>query len=335
MRIGINGSALLMQKPSLEALAEHASEAAAAGFASYWLAQGGAIDALTALAFAAPRAPGIELGTAVIPTYPRHPTALAAQAITVQAATGGRLTLGIGLSHRVVIEGQLGLSFEKPIRHMREYLSILRPLLEHGKVAHRGETLSAEVETVLPETPPPPVLVAALGPQMLRLTGREADGTILWVVGPRTIREHIVPTISAAAERVGRPLPRVVAGLPICVTDDEKGAREVARRALVAYSELPSYRAMLDREGVRDAADVAIIGSEAQARDQLAAVSSPRSPRREPRTSRRSSSRAATRSARGRGRCSARSCDELPGSQPARAERSLAVSAGPAPASAR
>jgi F420-dependent oxidoreductase-like protein len=260
MRIGINGSALLMQKPSLEALAEHASEAAAAGFASYWLAQGGAIDALTALAFAAPRAPGIELGIAVIPTYPRHPTALAAQAITVQAATGGRLTLGIGLS------------FEKPVRHMREYLSILRPLLEHGKVAHRGETLSAEVETVLPETPPPPVLVAALGPQMLRLTGGEADGTILWVVGPRTIREHIVPTISAAAERVGRPLPRVVAGLPICVTDDEKGARELARRALVAYSELPSYRAMLDREGVRDAADVAIIGSEAQARDQLAAV---------------------------------------------------------------
>jgi F420-dependent oxidoreductase-like protein len=272
MRIGINGSSLLMGTPSLEALAEHASEAAAAGFASYWLAQSGAIDALTALAFAAPRAPGMELGSAVIPTYPRHPTALAAQAITAQAATEGRLALGIGLSHRVVIEGRLGLSFEKPVRHMREYLAILRPLLEHGKVSFRGETLSAEFETALPQTPPPPVLVAALGPQMLRLAGREADGTILWVVGPRTIRDHIAPTISEAAERAGRPAPRVVAGLPVCVTDDEEGVRELARRALVAYSELPSYRAMLDREGVEHAADVGIIGSEAQVRDQLGAV---------------------------------------------------------------
>jgi F420-dependent oxidoreductase-like protein len=272
MRIGINGSGLLRLTPSLDALAEHASQAAADGFSSYWLAQSGAIDALTALGFAAPSAPGIELGTAVIPTYPRHPTALASQAITTQAATGGRLALGIGLSHQVVIEGQLGLSFEKPVRHMREYLAILQPLLKHGKVAQRGETLSAQFETALPETPTPPVLVAALGPQMLRLAGREADGTILWVVGPRTIREHIVPTISQAAASAGRPSPRVVAGLPICVTDDEPGVRELARRALAIYSQLPSYRAMLDREGAREAADVAIIGSEAQVRERLAAV---------------------------------------------------------------
>jgi F420-dependent oxidoreductase-like protein len=272
MRIGINGSGLLTSTPSLEVLAEHASQAAADGFASYWLAQSGAIDALTALAFAAPRAPGIELGTAVIPTYPRHPTALAAQAITTQAAIGGRLALGIGLSHRVVIKGQLGLSFEKPVRHMREYLAILQPLLTHGKVDYRGETLKAVFDTALPETPPPSLLVAALGPQMLRLAGRETDGTILWVVGPRTIREHIVPAISQAAEGAGRPRPRVVAGLPICVTDDEAGAREFARRALAIYSELPSYRAMLDMEGAREAADVAIIGSEAQVRDQLSAV---------------------------------------------------------------
>lgn len=272
MRIGINGSGLLAQKPSLEALAEHASQAAAEGFASYWLAQGGAIDALVALTFVAPRAPGIELGTAVIPTYPRHPTALASQAITTQAATGGRLALGIGLSHRVVIEGQLGLSFEKPVRHMREYLAILQPLLKHGKVAHRGETLRSKLEMVLPETPPPPILIAALGPQMLRLAGRETDGTILWVVGPRTIREHIAPTISRAAEGAGRPRPRVVAGLPICVTKDEAGVRQLARRAFAIYGELPSYRAVLDREGARDAADVAIIGSEAQVKEQLSAI---------------------------------------------------------------
>jgi F420-dependent oxidoreductase-like protein len=272
MRIGINGSGLLRNKPSLEAVAEHASQAADEGFASYWLAQSGAIDALTALTFAAPRAPGIELGTAVIPTYPRHPTALASQAITTQAATGGRLALGIGLSHRVVIKGQLGLSFEKPVRHMREYLAILQPLLSDGKVDYRGETLKAVFDTALPETPPPALLVAALGPQMLRLAGRETDGTILWVVGPRTIREHIVPAISRAAEDAGRPRPRVVAGLPICVTDDEVGTRDLARRALAIYSELPSYRAMLDREGAREAADVAVIGSEAEVRDQLSAI---------------------------------------------------------------
>ncbi len=272
MRIGINGSALLQLRPSLEAIADHARQVAEDGFASYWLAQSGAIDALTALVFAAPRAPGIEFGTAVIPTYPRHPTALASQATTAQAAVGGRLTLGIGLSHESVIRGQLGLSFEKPVRHMREYLAILRPLLEQGKVSFRGETLTAETERALPEGKPPPVLVAALGPQMLRLTGREADGTILWVVGPRTIREHIVPTISAAAEGAGRPAPRVVAGLPVCVTDDPDAVRDVARRALAIYGQLPSYRAMLDREGAADPGDVAIIGSEDAVREGLGAL---------------------------------------------------------------
>jgi F420-dependent oxidoreductase-like protein len=271
MRIGINGSGLL-RRPSLEAIADDISRAASEGFPTYWLAQGGAIDALNLFAWAAPRAPGIELGTAVIPTYPRHPTALAGQAITTQAVTGGRLALGIGLAHRVVIEGQLGMSFEKPVRHMREYLQILRPLLEQGKVSHRGEALTAVVETALPETSAPPVLVAALGPQMLRLAGRLADGTILWVVGPRTIREHIAPTIREAAERAGRPAPRIVAGLPVCVTGDEEGARALGRRAFAAYNRLPSYRAMLDREGVEEAVEVAIIGSEAQVRDQVAAL---------------------------------------------------------------
>lgn len=271
MRIGINGSGLL-RRPSLEAIAEDAREAAEAGFASYWIAQSGAVDALTMITCAAPRAPGIEFGTAVIPTYPRHPTALAGQAITTQAAIGGRLVVGLGLAHQVVIEGQLGMSFAKPVRHMREYLQILRPLLEQGKVSHRGEAFTAVMETALPETRAPSVMIAALGPQMLRLAGRLADGTILWVVGPRTLREHTAPTIRAAAERAGRPEPRIVAGLPICVTDDEQGARGLARRAFAVYGQLPSYRAMLDREGVKEAAEVAIIGSEARVRDHVAAL---------------------------------------------------------------
>ncbi len=271
MRIGINGSGLLV-RPSIEASVEHARQAAEQGFPSYWLAQVGAMEALTLISLAAQRAPGIEFGTAVIPTYPRHPASLAGQAMTAQAATGNRLVLGIGLSHKPVIEGSYGLSFDKPVRHMREYLSILLPLVRDGKVSFQGETLSATAELSLADTKPCPVLVAALGPQMLRLTGSRADGTILWMVGPRTIREHIAPRISEAASLAGRPAPRIVASLPVCVTGDLKATRERAGRAFTIYGQLPSYRAMLDREGVGNPVEACVIGSAAQVRDHLAAI---------------------------------------------------------------
>jgi F420-dependent oxidoreductase-like protein len=271
VRIGINGSGLLA-RPSIDAIVEHARQAAQDGFASYWLAQGGPAEALTLLALAAREAPDIELGTAVVPTYPRHPSALACQAMTTQAATGGRLALGIGLSHKPVIEGSYGMSFEKPIRHMREYLSILIPLLEEGKVSFAGETLTGRGELQVPGTDPPPVLLAALGPQMLRLAGSRSAGTILWLVGPRTVREHIVPRISEAAAKAGRGAPRVVAGLPVCVTDDPERTRERLGRAFALYGQLPSYRAMLDREGAESPPDVCVVGGEAEVRDHLAAL---------------------------------------------------------------
>jgi F420-dependent oxidoreductase-like protein len=271
VRIGINGSGLLGRSP-IEAIVEHARQAAQDGFASYWIAQGGPVDALTLIALAAQRAPCIELGTAVVPTYPRHPSALASQAMTTQAATGGRLSLGIGLSHKPAIEGAYGMSFDKPIRHMREYLSILVPLIEQGKVSFAGETLTGRRELSIHEADPCPVLVAALGPQMLRLAGSRTAGTILWVVGPRTIREHIVPRISEAAEKAGRGAPRVIAGLPICVTDQPERTRERMGRAFAIYAQLPSYRAMLDREGVESPSDVAVIGGEAEVRDHLASI---------------------------------------------------------------
>ena len=271
MNIGINGSALLA-RPSIEAIVAHARRAADEGFRSYWLAQGGPVDALTLIALAARQAPGIEFGTAVVPTYPRHPSALACQAMTVQAATGGRLVLGIGLSHKTVIEDAYGMSFDKPIRHMREYLSILIPLIEEGKVSFTGETLTGRGELSIPETGPCPVLVAALGPQMLRLAGSRAAGTILWMVGPRTIREHIAPRISEAAAKAGRGSPRVVASLPVCVTDDKQRTRERLGRAFAIYGQLPSYRAMLDREGAESPPDVSVIGSEAEVRERLADI---------------------------------------------------------------
>ncbi len=268
MRIGINGSGLLA-RPSIKAVVEHARQAAEQGFHSYWLAQGGALEALTLISLAAESAPDIEFGTAVVPTYPRHPASLAGQAMTAQLATGGRFVLGIGLSHKPVIEGSYGLSFDRPIRHMKEYLSILLPLIREGKVSYAGETLRASAELSLPGTEPCPVLVAALGPQMLRLAGSRADGTILWMVGPKTVREHIAPRIIEAASRAGRPPPRIVASLPVCVSDDLAATRERATRAFALYGQLPSYRAMLDREGVENPVDACVLGSADQVRDHL------------------------------------------------------------------
>jgi F420-dependent oxidoreductase-like protein len=228
------------------------------------------LDALTALAVAGSQVPGIELGTAVVPTYPRHPAALAQQALTVAAATDGRLALGVGTSHQIVIESMFGCDFGKPVGHTREYLSILRPLL-HGQPAKvRGEQLSGDVGLTTPGPTPVPLLLAALGPRMLRLAAELADGTVLWMTGPATVRSYIVPTITAAAEALGRPSPRVVCILPICVTSDPDAARAAAAKVFAIYGQLPSYRAMLDREGAAGPADVALVGDEASVEAQLA-----------------------------------------------------------------
>ena len=228
------------------------------------------LDALTALAVAGSAVPGIELGTAVVPTYPRHPAALAQQALTVAAATDGRLALGVGTSHQVVIEAMFGHDFAKPVAHTREYLSILRPLLSGQPAKLRGEQVSANVTLTTPGPTPVPLLLAALGPRMLRLAAELADGTVLWMTGPATVRAHIVPTITAAAEALGRPSPRVVCILPICVTSDPDAARAAAAKIFAVYDQLPSYRAMLDREGAAGPADVALVGDEAVVEAQLA-----------------------------------------------------------------
>jgi F420-dependent oxidoreductase-like protein len=241
-----------------------------AGIQSAWASQIFGYDALTALAVIGREVPDIDLGTAVVPTYPRHPVMLAGQALTVQAAVGGRLTLGIGLSHQVVIENVFGQSFDKPARHMREYLSILLPLLEGEQVSFAGETLKASTFGPLQiQAPAPPVLVAALGSTMLKIAGRMASGTVTWMTGPDTIEAHIMPTIRQAAAAAGKPDPRIGVGLPVCVTDDVDAARTKAAEVFAVYGHLPSYRAMLDREGAGGPADVAIVGSGAEVRAEI------------------------------------------------------------------
>jgi 5,10-methylenetetrahydromethanopterin reductase len=267
MRIGIFGGDTA--NGPVSAIVDAARAAADAGFASFWLPQVFGVDAVNALALVGHEVPVIELGTAVVPTYPRHPVVLAQQALTTQAAAGGRFTLGIGLSHQLVIEGMYGYSFEKPVRHMREYLEVLVPLLRGEGASFSGETLSGHVTLDVKGSTPVPVLLAALGPKMLELAGGSADGTVTWMTGPRTIESHIVPSITRAAERAGRPRPRVGVGLPICVTSDADGARARAGRIFELYGSLPSYRAMLDREGVAGPADVAMVGDEAAVRGQV------------------------------------------------------------------
>jgi 5,10-methylenetetrahydromethanopterin reductase len=271
MRIGLS-----LQDPSgpdpMTGLRDQIQQAADDGFASVWVSNIFGLDALTALAVAGRGVPGIELGTAVVPTYPRHPAALAQQALTAAAATDGRLTLGIGLSHKIVIKDMFGYDYGQPIRHMREYLAVLVPLLDRRPASFTGATVSANISLAVPGEGRVPVLLAALGTQMLGLAGQHADGTVLWMTGPATVRDHIVPALTAAATAAGRPAPRVVCILPVCVTSDPAAARDRAARVFAIYGELPSYRAMLDREGASGPGDVAIVGAEDVVAGQIQAL---------------------------------------------------------------
>ena len=270
MRIGIFGSAV--NAGTVDDVVDEARQAEAGGFATYWSPQIFGHDSLTTLAIAGREVPRIELGTSVVPTFPRHPIAMAQQALTVNAASGGRLCLGIGLSHQLVIESMMGMSFDKPVRHLRDYLSVLMPLLHDKKVSYDGEAYRSHLALTVDDIPAPSVVVAALGPQLLTVTGRMADGTLTWCVGPATLRDLTVPTITAAAEEAGRPAPRIIAALPVSVTADPAGTRERAASALAIYGQLPSYRAMLDREGVAGPGDLAILGSEQEVVDGVGAL---------------------------------------------------------------
>lgn len=260
MRIGIM-SGDRGSENRIERLVARGQEVERRGFATLWMANIFALDAILALAIVGRETKRIELGTAVVPTYPRHPFAMAQEALSANEAAGGRFALGIGLSHRLVIEDMFGLSYEKPARHMREYLDVLGPLLRGESVAFEGEVYRVRGSLSVP-TPPPALLVAAMGEKMIELTGQCADGTVLWMTGPKTVESHVAPKLAAAARAAGRPAPRIAAGIPIALTQDPDGARAWAAKHLVMYGQLPSYRAMLDREGLAGPPDLAIVGDE-------------------------------------------------------------------------
>lgn len=271
MRIGVFVGASVADLMTLDGLLARIRQAEDDGFDSFWIPHISArgYDALTALALAGMQTGRIELGVGVVPTYPRHPAALAQQALTTATASGGRFILGIGPSHRPGMEDGFGIPYDRPALHTREYLSVLRPLLEEGAVRFQGEFFNVNLELAALERPACPILVSALAPQMLRLAGQVADGTVTWMAGPRTIEQHITPRIRRSAENSGRDAPRVCVGLPTAVTDDERAGRQKAAESYQRYGELVNYRRVLDIEGVESPAEVAVIGNEASLQRQL------------------------------------------------------------------
>ena len=270
MRIGLPGFGT-----TIDQIIGQAERAEAEGFTSLWYPSAVLGDPLVAIAVAARATSRIELGTAVLQTYPSHPALLAGRAAAVASAIGapGRFTLGIGPSHQPVIEDMLGLSFDAPGRHTEEYVEIVTALLRGTPVHSSGEDFRVNVAPpARPEGVDVPVLVAALAPRLLRVAGQHADGTILWMANATAVEQHVAPRIRKAAADAGRPEPRIVAGLPVAVHDDVAEARSTAAKQFALYGTLPNYRRILEHGGAAGPEEAAIVGDEAGVRAQITAL---------------------------------------------------------------
>jgi 5,10-methylenetetrahydromethanopterin reductase len=266
---GMAGGTVLASIAEARAAARLAEEI---GFEHFWISHAAGVDSLAALACLGGDFPGLrEVGTSVVPLYGRHPLALAQLARTAQNALGGRLTLGIGTGNQGFVEGKLGLAWGKPYTYAREFIDALAPLLDGKPADATGSLVSAHGELGI-EAAPTPILLAALGPRMLRFAGARLQGTTLGQCGPRTISSYILPHLREGAEAAGRETPpRVLALVRICVTDDVAGAKALAREISARYQAIPSYAEATKHEGLDDPSDLHLIGGWPQILDGLAA----------------------------------------------------------------
>jgi F420-dependent oxidoreductase-like protein len=266
MRIGLTGGGA-----SVDRVVRQAKEAEADGFSALWYASIVTGDPLVAMAIAGRETSTIELGTAVLQTYPCHPLLQANRVSSVVDAMGRPgFTLGIGPSHEPVIRGVFGLSYDHPGRSTDEYLQILTALLRGENVDFDGSDWSANTAgRAVPPPHPVPVLVSALGPRLLRVAGEHADGTVLWMAPARAIETHVAPKLHAAAAAAGRPTPRIVAGLPVAVHDDIAEARAAASASSSIYAQMENYTRILEIGGAGTPADAAIVGNESSVTSQL------------------------------------------------------------------
>lgn len=259
----------------IDRLRSDARWAEEAGLSTIWIPQiPDEFDALTAAAILGLETERIEIGTAVVPVQPRHPVALAQQVLSTQAACGGRLSLGLGVSHHWIIDEMLGLPYERPVGTMRAYLDVLQPALQGpGTVDVENDFFRVHQPLDITDLTPTPVLLAALGPQMLELCGERTDGTILWMADERAIGDHIAPALAASSQAAGRPMPRIVAGIPVCLCGDDEVDVAVARtnRILAEAEVSPNYQALLDRGDARQVGDLLAAGSEASIEKRLRA----------------------------------------------------------------
>ncbi len=267
MRIGVSGGGRDANR-----VAEQATRAEAEGFSTIWFAGGADGDPLLNAAFAGHATTQIEVGTAVVQTYPTHPVHLAGRAVAVaDAMRRPGFVLGVGPSHQPIIEGMYGLSFEHPGRHTEEYLQILSAALRGTGVEVDGRDYQVTVAATGKDSGVP-VLVAALAPRLLRVAGEVADGTVTWMANARAVDSHVAPRITRAAEGAGRPTPRIVAGLPIAVHDDVDEARGAAAKQFAMYGTLPNYQRILAAGGAEGPADAVIVGDEASVTAQIEAL---------------------------------------------------------------
>jgi len=276
MRIGVMiGPERGRYASKIERLRADARWADEAGLAAVWIPQiPDELDALTAAALVGAETSRIEIGTAVVPVQPRHPIALAQQALSTQAVCGGRLRLGLGVSHHWIIDEMLGLSYERPAATLRAHLDVLdQALAGPGTVDVENELFRVHNPLDITDITPTPVLLAALGPVMLRLAGERSDGTILWLADERAIAGHIAPRITGAAEAAGRPAPRIVAGVPVCLCRDSEvdAAVDRANRLLSEAEVSPNYQRLLDQGDARDVGDILAAGSEVAIEKRLRA----------------------------------------------------------------
>ncbi|TDO57470.1 F420-dependent oxidoreductase-like protein [Kribbella sp. VKM Ac-2571] len=247
---------------AIDEIGAAAKAAEDAGIDRIWFSQRLGWDALTLIAGVAPYTSTIGYAVGVVPVYPRHPLALAAQALSVQVLTGSRLTLGIGSSHPHVVEGMLGLSMDRPAAYVREYIEALGPLLAGEPTDYVGERLTARGHVDIAGAETPELILAALGPRMLKTAGELTAGTTTSWAGPEVIENFIRPTIDRAATAAGRPQPQVVAGVCVAVTDDPDATRQWIHDQFGAAGDMPAYRAVLDRGGKAGPADTAVLGDE-------------------------------------------------------------------------
>lgn len=273
MRLGVFIGDANGQHTDVSSLLANAREAERLGFATGWVPHiPWSLDGLIAVALAGQATERIELGPAVMPTYPRHPVAMAQQALSAQSAAGGRTVLGIGPSHPVVIEAMHGLAYDRPAKHTGEYVQVLKSAFRgSGRISYAGEFFRVDAMLDVPGATELPVLVAALAPRMLRMAGTFADGTITYWANEQAIQGHVVPTIAAAAAAAGRPAPRVVAGLPVAVVRDVSAAKARAAKVFSVYEGIPAYQRIRGEAGDASLADIAIIGDQAAVADRLRA----------------------------------------------------------------